>query len=187
MHQFDVSSAFDQSTVETQLCENLVVTAWNLESIKLSFCLPISHSFSTYGCGRSFLFTWPCRVPISYRRLIDRPIDGRVEMNAHRKENINRGRRSPRGRMRSNKSKDDASACIGRGTYLLTYSSAHGRLTSSTYLELSGGTQFAVDDQPDRLLGNASLTYTFKGYGVTVVKFSLGANRLTRYNTHFPR
>lgn len=77
--------------------------------------------------------------------------------------------------MRSNKSKDDASACIGRGTYLLTYSSTHGRLTSSTYLELSGGTQFAVDNQPDRLLGNVSLTYTFKGYGVTVAKFSLGA------------
>lgn len=54
MHQFDVSSSFDQSTVETQLCEKLVVIAWNLESIKLSFCLPISHSFSTYGCVACF-------------------------------------------------------------------------------------------------------------------------------------
>lgn len=73
--------------------------------------------------------------------------------------------------MRSNKSKDDASACIGGGTY----SSTHGRLTSGTYLELSG-TQFAVDERPDRLPGDASLTCTFKGYGVTVAKFSLGAN-----------
>lgn len=55
--------------------------------------------------------------------------------------------------MRSNKSKGDASASIGGGAY----SSTHGRLASGTYLKLSG-TQFAVDERSDRLLGDASLT-----------------------------
>lgn len=42
---------------------------------------------------------------------------------------------------------------IGAGTY----GSTHGRLASGTYLELSG-TQSAVDEQSDRLPGDASLT-----------------------------
>ena len=71
--------------------------------------------------------------------------------------------------MRSNKSKGRCIEPVSTGIYTVVVMDRRPALISNC-----PGSQFAVDERLDRLLGDAS----FKGYQVIVAKFSLGASLL---------